>query len=158
MAPPITRPMPTADSIEPLRRSEMSSATMTTRATTPMNGPTPRPWLKAMPLLNVRLKRSEPTTSTTWPSLSELTAHRLESWSARTTRAADRDAHRGERAGRPGLAHRRVPSPPTFSSTSSVAHGIAFRRSFGMGRPEMTECPYVPSLMRASAASMSLMV
>ena len=54
----------------------------------PMNGPTPRPWLKAMPLLNVRLKRSEPTTSTTWPSPSRLTAHRLDSWSARTTMAA----------------------------------------------------------------------
>ena len=82
----------------------------------------------------------------------------LGSWSARTTSGRDPHAHRGERAGRPGWAHRRVPSPPTFSSTSSVAHGIAFRRSFGMGRPETTECPYVPSLMRASAASMSLMV
>ena len=43
--------------------------------------------------------------------------------------------HRGDRT--KGL-HRR-PMPPTRSSTSSVVHGNAFRRSRGIGLPEWDE-------------------
>ena len=38
-----------------------------------------------------------------------------------------------------GSDHHRRPIPPTFSSTSSVAHGIASRRSRGIGLPETSE-------------------
>ena len=78
-----------------------------------------------------------------WPSPSALTAHLLVSWSAQDDeRPRSPTLHRASsERDAAGWAHRRVPSPPTFSSTSSVAHGIACRRSFGMGRPETTESP-----------------
>ena len=62
-APPTTRPTATAPSVDVPLRAETTSTTTTTRPSAPITGPSPRPWLKAMPLLNVRWSRSVQTTS-----------------------------------------------------------------------------------------------
>ena len=109
---------------------------------TPMIGPKPVACENAMPLLKARLNRSVQMTSI-GPSSSALSAHCLVSWSIRTTTAAMARDPRSERA-RPLISPtthpvQRRPIPPTFSSTSTAAHGIALSRSFGIGRPEMME-------------------
>ena len=103
----------------------------------PMTGPTPVPRENAIPVLNARLNRSDPITSML-PSCRALTAQCFVSWSTRTTTAAISSAPRSRRSVVHGAAHRR-PMPPTFSSTRTVAHGIASRRSRGIGAPDTTE-------------------
>ena len=83
-APPTTRPMATAPSVERAPARPRPPAPPRRRGrSTPMTGPKPRPWLNAIPLLNVRLKRSVQKTSI-GPSggLSRSRAHHFVSWSS----------------------------------------------------------------------------
>ncbi len=66
-------------------RSETSSQTITTVATTAMIGPRPWPRLNAIPLLNARFNWSVQNTSISRSSPSRLTAQCFVSWSATTT-------------------------------------------------------------------------
>lgn len=52
----------------------------------------------------------------------------------------ERNRHReSQPVSRPDVVGHRRPIPPIFSSTSTVAHGMASSRSRGMGRPDSTE-------------------
>ena len=138
------------------RADRQRDQTTTTRATSPMIGPMPWPVEKAIPLLNgqVPLQRPDDVTSgragecAERPALGELVEHDDDHRGdrERDRHAADGDVPRARNLGAIGfvgvvhvtVAHRR-PIPPTFSSTSTVAHGIASRRSRGIGRPDSIE-------------------
>ena len=117
---------------------------------TPMIGPSPPPRENAIPLLNARLSCSVQMTCDGPRRRARCSAQCLVSWSSDDDRRGDRQ----RRAARPlspaaiaerpvAVVHRRRlhahrrPIPPTFSSTSTVAHGIASRRSRGIGRPDV---------------------
>ena len=68
------------------RSTDEGQATTTTMASTEIHGPRPLPlpMLNAVPVLNARLKRREPTTSI-GPSTSRSSAQALVSWSTTST-------------------------------------------------------------------------
>ena len=126
------------------RPIETSRPTTTSRATTPITGPEPVALENAMPVLKARLNRSVQNRSIVVPSTSALTRPVLGELVDDDDHGRDdqRAAHRGTTGSRrvdASVSRQRRPIPPTFSSTSTVAHGIASRRSRGIGRPDTIE-------------------
>src|SRR5262245_59936811 len=92
-APPTISPTAGVYSGLDWRPIDTSNPTTTSRATTPMIGPSPVPLEKAMPVLWARLSRSDPTRWSSW-STRWLTAQCFVSWSTSTTTAAITSAPR----------------------------------------------------------------
>ena len=136
------------------RAARPASTTTTTTASRAMAGPARAAdsRLKAAPVLRARLKLQRPHDVDGAGLRGRAAAHHLVSWSTMTTAAATpriepRDGEVGPTSRRGcGSPERRATrsasaEAPDLYSTRSRAHGMALRRSSGIGWPETSQMP-----------------